>query len=79
VVDLVEGLDHQGPVALVSHVGPIKALLCAAMGLPLTATRRVFLDPATVSVVDWATTPIVRLVNSHCHLGWAEARWLREG
>ena len=66
------------PVALlVSHVGPLKALLCAALDLPMSGMRRLFLDPATVSVVDWGARPVVRLFNSHCHLGWAGARWMR--
>jgi broad specificity phosphatase PhoE len=70
--------DHAGEtLAVVSHMGPIKALLCAALGVPLTATRHLFLDPATVSVVDWSTRPVIRLVNSHAHLGWSSARWLR--
>lgn len=65
--------------ALVSHVGPIKALLCAALGLGLAATRRVFLDPASVSVVDWGTMPVVRLVNSPAEGTVSSARWLRHG
>ncbi len=64
-------------MAVVSHMGPIKALLCAALDVPLTVARRLFLDPGTVSVVDWSTPPVVRLVNSHAHLGWASARWLQ--
>ena len=49
-------------IALVSHVGPIKALIAAALGLaPAEARRllaRMWLDPASVCVVDWwpATT-----------------------
>jgi len=35
------------------HVGPIKAVVCAALGLPLTGARRVWIDPASYSVVDW--------------------------
>jgi broad specificity phosphatase PhoE len=71
---------HPGEtIAVVSHMGPIKSLLCAALELPLTGARRLFLDPATVSVVDWSTRPIVRLVNSHAHLGWTNARWLKRG
>jgi ribonuclease H / adenosylcobalamin/alpha-ribazole phosphatase len=46
-------------VALVSHVGPIKALLCAALGLDLRSSRRLFLDPATVSVLDWGPQPLL--------------------
>jgi broad specificity phosphatase PhoE len=69
--------DRSGEtIALVSHMGPIKTLLCAALTLPLTAARRIFLDPATVSVVDWGDRTVVRLVNSHGHLGFDGARWL---
>jgi len=65
-------------IALVSHVGPIKVLLCTAMGVPLTSAFRVFLDPATISVIDWRDSDhaMVRLVNSHAHLGWSSARWM---
>ena len=68
---------HPGAwVALVSHVGPIKALLCAALAVPLTAARRMFLDPGTLSVIDWGESPVIRLFNAHGHLGWREARWM---
>jgi broad specificity phosphatase PhoE len=70
---------HPGAwVTLVSHVGPIKVLLCAALATPLTAARRLFLDPGTLSVIDWGETPVVRLFNAHGHLGWREARWMQE-
>ena len=65
-------------IILVSHVGPIKALLAAVMGVPLQASRRLFLDPASISVVDWGAHPFVRLVNSHSHMGWNSARWMRQ-
>jgi broad specificity phosphatase PhoE len=65
-------------VILVSHVGPIKTLLCAALGLPLTSARRLFLDPATVSVIDWGEAPVVRVFNSQAHPGFADARWAAE-
>ena len=64
-------------IALVSHVGPIKALLCAALGAPLATAQRMFLDPATLSVIDWGERPVVRLFNAHGHLGWEAARWMR--
>lgn len=79
ILDLVHDLAdrHSGAwIVLVSHVGPIKALLCAALGTPLTAGRRMFLDPATISVVDWGATPLIRLFNAHHHLGWNTARWM---
>jgi probable phosphoglycerate mutase len=75
VRDLAEG--HAGAsIALVSHVTPIKALIASALGAPLESARRFFLDPATVSVVDWGDTPLVRLINAHGHLGWTRARWM---
>src|ERR1700753_765609 len=55
----------RGWIVLVSHVGPIKALLCAALGAPLTSSRRLFLDPGSLSVVDWGESPVVRLFNAH--------------
>jgi broad specificity phosphatase PhoE len=82
VRDLAE--RHAGAaVVLVSHVGPIKALLCTAMDVPLTTGQRLFLDNATVSVIDWGAhtvlweaPAIVRLVNAHHHLGWTAAPWM---
>lgn len=71
---------HSGEaLALVSHVGPIKVLLATALGAPLSAAFRIFLDPATISVVDWQADgrALVRLVNSHAHMGWTEARWMQ--
>jgi broad specificity phosphatase PhoE len=76
--DLARG--HRGEwIALVSHVGPIKALLCAALGAPLASARHLFLDPGTLSVVDWGERPVVRLFNAHGHLGWEAARWMGQG
>ncbi len=70
---------HAGQsIALVSHVGPIKMLLATALEAPATASFRVFLDPATISIVDWQPGghALVRLVNSHAHMGWTNARWM---
>ncbi len=80
VLELVHELwieFQNSSLVLVSHVGPIKALLAAALGISLQATRRLILDPATISVVEWGPYPVVRLVNSHAHLGWASARWMQ--
>jgi broad specificity phosphatase PhoE len=75
VGELVAG--HRGQwIALVSHVGPIKALMCAALGVPLAAARRMFLDPGTLSIVDWGDPPVVRLFNAQAHLDWPLARWM---
>lgn len=77
----VESLAQAHPdqsIVLVSHVGPIKVILSTALGAPLSSAFRIFLDPATISVVDWrdAAYATVRLVNSHAHLGWQQARWM---
>ncbi len=78
----VERLAQAHPdqtIVLVSHVGPIKVLLCEALNAPLSSIFNIFLDPATISVIDWQEArPVVRLLNSHAHLGWEEARWIRE-
>jgi len=79
VVSLADDLSRQFPdksAILVSHVGPIKALLAAALRIPLETSRRLFLDPGTISVVEWGEYSVVRLFNSHAHLGWESARWM---
>lgn len=79
IMGLVEELYGEFPntsIALVSHVGPIKALLAAILGIPLPASRRLFLDPGTISVVEWGPRRLLRLFNSHAHLGWSSARWM---
>jgi probable phosphoglycerate mutase len=80
ILQLIEELYQEygnSSIVLVSHVGPIKALLTAVLGIPLQASRRMFLDPGTISVVEWDTHPFLRLFNSHAHLGWSSARWMR--
>src|SRR5262249_57146208 len=50
VRDLAE--RHAGAaVMLVSHVGPIKALLCTAMDVPMTTGQRLFLASSTLSLI----------------------------
>lgn len=70
---------HPGQsVALVAHVGPIKALLCTALCMPLSGARRIWLDPASYSVVDWRIASdgrqvsLVRAVNVTSHLAGLE-------
>lgn len=71
---------HAGTsLALVSHVGPVKALVSQALGLGAEAARRMWLDPASISVVDWPAEPggraTLRLYNSIAHLADG-VRWL---
>jgi broad specificity phosphatase PhoE len=83
VQERIAGLANQlknefegSSVVLVSHVGPIKGLIAAALKIPLLASSRFFLDPASISVVDWGENSVLRLFNSHAHLGWNSARWM---
>jgi len=78
IVEQLAQMHVEQAIVLVSHVGVIKVLLCAALGTPLTSFSHMFLDPATISVVDWHPLyPLLRLLNSHAHLGWEQARWMR--
>jgi broad specificity phosphatase PhoE len=79
IVELADQLKNEfegSSVVLVSHVGPMKALIAAALKIPLLASSRFFLDPASISVVDWGENSVLRLFNSHAHLGWDSARWM---
>jgi broad specificity phosphatase PhoE len=72
VADL-DSIHRQGRIVLVSHVGPIKALLYSVLGLPLETASGFFLDPGTMSVVDWRPRRLVRSVNipgDHESLRW---------
>lgn len=62
---------HPGvTLVLASHVGPIKALICAALGLPPAGAFRMWLDPASYSVVDWRSggRGVLRAFNATAHL-----------
>jgi broad specificity phosphatase PhoE len=76
-VEQLAQVHAEQTIVLVSHVVVIKALLCTALEVPLTSSSRLFLDPATISVIDWHPLyPLLRLLNSHAHLGWNYARWM---
>lgn len=78
---VIEHLAQRHPhqtIVLVSHVVVIKAFLCLALGAPLSSAFHIFLDPASISVLDWQQGhSLVRLLNSHAHLGWEQARWMQ--
>jgi ribonuclease H / adenosylcobalamin/alpha-ribazole phosphatase len=82
VVACVDALveRHRGhTVVLVSHVGPVKALVCHAVGLGPEGARRMWLDSASITVLDWPVDPrrtgVLRLYNACDHLSDG-ARWL---
>ncbi len=62
---------HQGQtIAVVSHVTPIKTLVCRALGAPPAAMFRMHLDVASLCEVAWfADGPaVVRSLNDTAHL-----------
>ncbi|WIG61655.1 MAG: hypothetical protein OJF49_004403 [Ktedonobacterales bacterium] len=77
--------QHPGEtIALVSHVGPVKALICAALALPLAGAQRMWLDPASLCVLDWRitasgpSTGMLHIFNGIAHLD-PPPRWLSAG
>lgn len=57
-------------IIVVTHVTPIKTLLCAALDAPASAMFRLRIDITSVSLIDWfpEAPPTVRLVNDTHHL-----------
>jgi probable phosphoglycerate mutase len=64
---------HQGQTVLVvSHITPIKILLCRALGAPLLAMYRFYLGSACINEIQWhgSDYAAVRKVNDTSHLIW---------
>jgi len=62
--------DHEGrDVAVLTHMTPIKVLLCMALDVPLSTVNRIFLAPAGLSIVEWYADgrASVTLVNDTTH------------
>ncbi|HKC27267.1 MAG TPA: bifunctional RNase H/acid phosphatase [Jatrophihabitans sp.] len=68
--DKVLAAHPEGTVVVVTHVTPIKWLVCAALEAPTSALFRLYLDTASVSIVDYYAdgNPSVQLVNDTSHL-----------
>ncbi|HEX7269611.1 MAG TPA: histidine phosphatase family protein [Streptosporangiaceae bacterium] len=63
--------DHQGQTILVvSHITPIKILLCRALDVPLTTVYRMYLGSACINEIQWHDHDFaaVRRVNDTSHL-----------
>ncbi|HEX8035441.1 MAG TPA: histidine phosphatase family protein [Ktedonobacterales bacterium] len=78
--DLLAARHPGETVVLASHVGPIKALVCVALTLPASGAHRMWLDPASICVIDWNRSPdtssgILRVFNAIAHLD-PPVRWL---
>jgi probable phosphoglycerate mutase len=78
-VDALAGRHGGETVVLVSHVGPVKALVCHAVGLGPEGARRMWLDAASITVLYWPLDPqrpgVLRLYNACDHLSDG-ASWL---
>ncbi len=65
-------IDEYGErrILVVTHVTPIKLLLRDALDAPLHSVFRVYLDLASLSIIDWRpeAADVVRLVNDTSHL-----------
>jgi ribonuclease H / adenosylcobalamin/alpha-ribazole phosphatase len=65
--------EHEGQTVLVvSHITPIKILLCRALGVPLFAMHRFYLGSACINEIQWHGNEYaaVRKVNDTSHLIW---------
>jgi ribonuclease H / adenosylcobalamin/alpha-ribazole phosphatase len=63
--------DHSGQTVLVvSHISPIKILLCRALGVPLGTVYRLYLGSACISRIQWHGLEFaaVDCVNDTSHL-----------
>jgi broad specificity phosphatase PhoE len=59
-----EGARSQGPVVVVSHVSPIKAATCWALGLPDQGAWRLYLATASMTRIGWgADGPVLNRFN----------------
>ena len=64
-------LEHPGQTVLVvSHITPIKIMLCRALGAPLLAVYRFYLGSACINEIQWHGNQFaaVRKVNDTSHL-----------
>jgi ribonuclease H / adenosylcobalamin/alpha-ribazole phosphatase len=63
--------DHRGQtILIVTHITPIKILLCRALDVPLAALYRMYLGPACINEIQWHDHEFaaVRRVNDTSHL-----------
>ena len=73
---LIEALktrhDPASTLVLVTHELGIRAVVCRALGMPLTDLRRFRLEPASMTVIEYRTAPRERTLlaglNETCHL-----------
>jgi len=63
--------DHGGQTVLVvSHISPVKILLCRALGVPLGTLYRLYLGSACINEIQWHGRgfAVVHCLNDTSHL-----------
>ncbi|GHO95289.1 alpha-ribazole phosphatase [Reticulibacter mediterranei] len=76
VHDAARQTDQQGDIVLVSHGGPLRALLCCILRMPLERQWQLRLNPGSVSAVEFlpttdemipdATLTLLNVQSPHC-------------
>jgi alpha-ribazole phosphatase len=65
----IVGKFRDETVAVVTHSGPIRVILCDALGIPSNFFWRIAVNSAGVSIIEYFDRkPLVRLVNDTGHL-----------
>ncbi len=68
VQSMMEG-NKQGNVALVSHYFVTVAIICRALGMPVTHIGRIRVQNASISILDFSSRqPSLMLLGDTCHL-----------
>ncbi len=52
----LQTMPTEGDIAIVSHGGPLRTLLCSALHMPLNAQWQLCLDPGSLSILDLLST-----------------------
>ena len=63
-IDRLRAAHPGGTIVCVSHADPIKAALAHALGTHLDLFQRIVISPCAISVVAYASAPVVLAVNS---------------
>jgi alpha-ribazole phosphatase len=60
---------HKGNVVIASHYFVILIIIAAALGLPLANLKRIRVQPASISILDFnGNFPYLELLSDTCHL-----------
>ncbi len=71
----VRRAHSEGNIALVGHGGSMRAILCHALGAPMPSMRHIWLDNASLSLIDFGGRGWVKLMNDTTHLGLEADVW----